>query len=528
MRKISLLDCTLRDGGYVNQWSFGKENIRSIISKLVLSGTELIECGYLNEKVAEDENCALFHDLSQLEKVYAVKKNKNQSYAVMINYGEYAADKLPTATEESPVIRVAFHKKDLKNAITYFRQLDALGYYYFVQPMGALNYSDAEFVALIEQVNTLGAKAFYVVDSFGVMELPDFKRLMMLADHNLASDKMLGYHSHNNLQQAYSNAKCMVELELQHDLIVDATVFGMGRGAGNLNIELFARYLNQYFEKQYKIEAFLEIFDECLKPIFVGSFWGYSLPFFLSSIHNCHPNYASYFSEKNTLTIKSMHELLSMIPDEEKVSFTNEKADQFYLQYQENFIDDSAVLSEIQSMIGSRKVLVLAPGRTLATHEAQVQKFIREYQPVIFSTNMAAEQYPSDYLFITNEKRYAPEMPRSVQQRIVTSNIKNVQPRDIRVNYSSYLITNSAVYDNPTLMLIQLLKSITINEVYFAGFDGFSASGQNNYFSDRLSLGTSVSMKAKKNKEISKVLTRLSESMHFIFLTPTHYQIDMQ
>ena len=76
----------------------------------------------------------------------------------------------------------------------------------------------------------------------------------------------------------------------------------------------------------YNIEPILEVFDECLKPIFTKNFWGYSLPFYLSSIHNCHPNYANYFAEKNTLSVKSMHELLSMVSEDDKVSFSTDKA----------------------------------------------------------------------------------------------------------------------------------------------------------------------------------------------------------
>ena len=315
----------------------------------------------------------------------------------------------------------------------------------------------------------------------------------------------------------------MIELELQHDLIIDATVFGMGRGAGNLNIELFARYLNSALRKQYDIELFLEIFDECLKPIFTNSFWGYSLPFYLSSVHNCHPNYANYFSEKNTLTIKSIHELLSMLSDADKISFTKEKADRIYLQYQENFIDDSEALAEITAAVGDRPILVMAPGKTLATHSEEIQQFISRKSPVIIGVNMAAAQYDYDYLFISNEKRYTAEMPENTRRRIVTSNIRNAAADDVRVNYSSYLIKDSKVYDNPTLMLLRLLRAIGRNEVYLAGFDGFSATGKDNYFSESLSLGTNFETKVAKNSQISAELRKMGEYMQLTFLTPTYY-----
>ena len=89
--------------------------------------------------------------------------------------------------------------------------------------------------------------------------------------------------------------------QLSHDIVLDASVYGMGRGAGNLNMELFASYLNKNYGSHYNIDEFLDIMDEYLKPIFAEHYWGYSLPFYLSARYNCHPNYAGYFADKNTL-----------------------------------------------------------------------------------------------------------------------------------------------------------------------------------------------------------------------------------
>lgn len=523
MKTISLLDCTLRDGGYVNQWKFGKANILKIIRQLIHSGVEMIECGYLSEKAEKDENSARFCCMEDVKKIYTSEKSDSQRYALMINYGEYPAKKLPPAEKDSPIIRLAFHKKDCEGAFQYFKKLEELGYTYFVQPMGTLNYSDTEFIELINRVNSTKAEAFYVVDSFGVMEFQDFKRLMFLADNNLNAQKKLGYHSHNNLQQAYSNSQCMTELKLNHSLIIDATVFGMGRGAGNLNIELFARYLNQYFGKQYNIESFLEIFDECLKSIFTSNFWGYSLPYYLSSIHNCHPNYAAYFSEKNTLTIRSIHELLSMIPDEDKVSFSKEKANRYYLQYQENYTDDGQFRNILQEQLRNKNVLILAPGRSLNTYTKKISQFIKKEAPVIFGINAAAVQYQYDYLFISNEKRYTETVPTNVKYRILTSNLHSSGAKDKSINYSSYLLTESMIYDDPTFMLIKLLLAVGITEVTIAGFDGFSASGKENYFASQMSLGTNLATKTEKNEKIKCELQKFQKIMKMHFLTPSLY-----
>lgn len=523
MQNIKLLDCTLRDGGYVNNWEFGKNVISRIVEKVLLSGIDIVECGYLSQKNAGADDTARFNSIDDIRRAYMPVKSDNQQYAVMINFGEYPAGCLPDAPQDSPILRVAFHKKDMDKAFLYFEKLQEKGYKYFVQPMGALNYTDEEYVQLIHRTNALSAEAFYIVDSFGVMEMKDFRRLLFLADNNLDANIQLGYHAHNNLQQAYSNAKYMVEQNLEHDLIIDASVFGMGRGAGNLNAELFAKYLNQNHGKSYNIEPLLEVFDECLKPIFIHSFWGYSLPFYLSSIHNCHPNYAMFFSEKNTLSIKSMHELLQMISEEDKTSFTKEKATEYYNKYQENYIDDSASLKELSNLLHNRNILILAPGKTIATYEEKIKFHIKENNPIIIGVNRVSEAYNYDFLFASNEKRLTEAKPNNVRRFIKTSNLHKILDDTILLNYASYVCSNEIVSEDPTLMLLNVLISIGIHKITIAGFDGFSTNPDENYFAKGLSLGSNVSSKMKKNEAIRTELKKITEKTNLTFLTPSKY-----
>ena len=165
------------------------------------------------------------------------------------------------------------------------------------------------------------------------MELTDFQRLLFLADHNLSQDILLGYHTHDNLQQAYENARYLTETTLMHDIVVDASVHGIGKGAGNLSMELFASYLNTHCDKSYDIKRFLEIIDEDLKSVSPKKGWGYSLPFYLSAKYRWHPNYASYFADKGSLSYQSMEQLLASLPDNIKISFSKETAEYYYREF---------------------------------------------------------------------------------------------------------------------------------------------------------------------------------------------------
>lgn len=525
IKKISLLDCTLRDGGYVNNWRFGSRTIYGIIEKLFISNVEYIECGYLSQKSADSEDYTKYLSFDAIARVVP-KSHENKQLAVMINFGEYAIEALPEADCEKPIVRLCFHKKDAKAALKYCLELKNKGYRVFVQPMGSMNYSDKEFIELIDKVNEMKPDCFYIVDSFGVMESYDFKRLISIADYNLGTDILLGYHAHNNLQQAYGNAKLFVEQDLKHDIILDASVYGMGRGAGNLNMELFASFLNKNYDKNYDIDAFLDIMDDYLRPIFAENYWGYSLAFYLSAQYNCHPNYANYFAEKNTLTNKSMKQLLASLPENIKISYSAKIAEEFYLNFQKRLIDDHEAVSLLKQEIYGRKVLILAPGKSLTDSRAQIETFINNNKPIIIAINILPEGYECDYLFCNNEKRLRYLVLPEKTRLILSSNIDGEEiHKAIRINYSSYLIDGaSAVSDNPTLMIIQLLFSIGMTQINIAGFDGYSLVPQDNYFTESLSMGSSLAVKIEKNKYISQVVQALRSRIHINFVTKSLYE----
>ena len=126
----------------------------------------------------------------------------------------------------------------------------------------------------------------------------------------------------------------------------------MGRGAGNLNLELFAEYMNENYNTHYRLEPMLEIMDEYLDDIYKIKSWGYSLPLYLSANFHCHPNYAIYLSDRDTLNVKAFNEILKSIPDKDRAVFTSEKADKYYRNYQENYVDDKETILKLHQFTG--------------------------------------------------------------------------------------------------------------------------------------------------------------------------------
>ena len=145
MNTVHVLDCTLRDGGYCNQWKFGFDNVCRIISGLIEANIDIIECGFLTNSVSFDENITKFNTIEQLAKVIPSNR-EGKLFVAMMNYGEYEIDNLPMYDGSSiDGIRVAFHKKNILEALSVCKQIKQKGYKVFVQAMVSLCYSDDEF-----------------------------------------------------------------------------------------------------------------------------------------------------------------------------------------------------------------------------------------------------------------------------------------------------------------------------------------------------------------------------------------------
>ena len=465
MRTIKLMDCTLRDGGYINNWEFGYNAIRGICNKIAEAGIEFIEVGFMRNCVYKKE-CSVFPDNDSFASVISPKK-ENISYIGMIDMNDPIPLENLSYRKENSVdyLRVIFKKHKIEEGYEYCRQVQKLGYGLFVQPVDADGYSDKEFIELIYKFNELSPFAFYIVDTLGDIKKKDFLRLVKLADHNLKEEIALGYHSHNNFQQAFGNAEAMTELNMQRDLIIDGCVWGMGRGAGNLHLELFAEYMNEYFGKSYKIAPMLEIVDKYLNEIYCKNFWGYSLPFYLSATNHCHPNYASYFAGRGTLDISAFNEVLSSIPDEDKPIFSTEMAQKIYANYLcRNRLDDSSTIDYLSKKCAGKHIFIIS---TNTLTEQQLSLINDTENKIIFSLEKnISNKLKVDYYFISSARDFDSDINI---QRIITSNLLSTHQNDLIVDFSSCMPNDIEIIDNELLLCIKLLLRCNCSKIGIIG-----------------------------------------------------------
>lgn len=525
---IQILDCTLRDGGYINDWKFGRKAIRSILDKLELAHIDIIECGFLTGMV-RDAECSLFPSAAAIEELLP-KRDRGSMFVAMIAIGEkelHPSKLEPYHGKGIEGVRLTFHKEEISRAVSWAEILMEKGYKVFMQPVGTVFYSDMELLQLVERMNALAPYAFYIVDTLGSMYRNDVSHRFYLIDKNMKPEIHLGFHGHNNLQLAFSNAQVLGKIQTKRTLILDASVYGMGRGAGNLPTELITQYINKNIASRYDASLVMDIYDDYIAAIRKEYEWGYTMPYHIAASHVCHPNYATYLINRRTLTMKDIEKIIQSIPSQYRVLYDRKLIEQLYAQFQSRKIDDSAAVEEISRLIEGRKILLLAPGRSLAAKYETILDFIETVNPFVISVNFVDAKYHMDACFISNHKRMdtiGQEIQRLGQVRaILTSNIPGGEDC-LYVDYDRYTNDDGMVSDNAGLMLLKLLRRCGAHSVYLAGFDGFHLRHNGNYYSEELNFMVDEAQVQEKRSRIRRQLQELSKSMRIAFLTPSIYE----
>lgn len=522
MQNIKILDCTLRDGGYINDWKFDSFNMNRIIKSLNESNIDMIECGYLNE-YAIDEERTMVNNIQKLEDRIS-QFSSDKDYVIMINYGEYNFYNLIPVNDESKIrnVRITFKKNQLYDVFNDMNILISKGYKIFIQPMVTLSYTDDEILRLIKECNKLDIYALYIVDSFGAMNSRDIKRLAYLLDHNLRKDIRVGFHGHNNLQLAYNNSLEIINMFSNREVLIDSSIFGMGRGAGNLPTELIIEHLNKSYSKEYNIEPILDIIDKYINKIYTEKYWGYSIEYFISGECNCHPNYATFLMKKNTLTVKNVQNILKDLLEEKKLEFDEEYIEKFYIDFNSKNISNYTGLIEFKKDIISKDIYILAPGKSVVQGAEKINK---DENKILISVNYVSSFIYSDYCFFSNQKRYEEykEKLQTVslnQERcrfIFTSNINHDESDAIVIPYNELLGDVQDAKDNSVIMLLNLLIKLNITTVFICGLDGYE--GNVNYIDENMNFNFKISEMNQKNAAILKQINKLRQKIEMYFIT---------
>ncbi|MCM1174208.1 MAG: aldolase catalytic domain-containing protein [Blautia sp.] len=535
MWNVQLLDCTLRDGGRIIDCKFDDTVIMHMVKDLTLANIDIVEMGFLrDDRIVEYKgNSTFFTEISQITP-FLPRDCKNTIYTAFIDYDMYDFSKLDKRSNDSITgIRVGFTKKQFieeKERIEQvLYQVKEKGYTLFVQGVNSLAYTDRELLDLIDMMNEVGPYSFGIVDTYGAMYLDDIVHFYHLIDYNLDSNICVDIHSHNNFQSSFAFAQEVIRLANgKRKIILDATLNGMGKCAGNLNTELIADYLVRKRNGDYDIDRILDAIDTYLVPIKNDYEWGYSIPAFMAGIYKSHPNNVIYLTKKYRLNSRDIKYILSGIEENVRQRYDYDNIQQVYRTYNENLIDDKAKVKELYEKLHGKSVLVLVPGKSVHDYYSQIEEYIQKNNPIVISINFIPSKLKGDYFFCANTIHWQKVCDEIDHKHcIITSNIHESVQNTLLVDYSSLIEEDSKLYDNSTIMLLNLLKKVKVSKVAIAGFDGLKENGEN-YINLLFSNRSREMSVTETNKEIRKLFeqykAKVDGKIVIEMLTPSIYE----
>ncbi len=497
MKKIKILDCTLRDGGFYNKWDFDLDAAKDLVASLNKSGVDLIELGYKSP----DRN--RFYGLFKYsnEKLLSFVREYSQcEYAFMIDAKEFIDGEepdyelldehvLPESESVFSWVRIASRAIHAGAAPGFIRYFKEKGYRICFNLMGGSMVPDEELVRVLELLEGKGLDVFYIADSYGSFYPSDVRRKMKLIRKHFTG--LTGVHLHDNQGLAYANAIAAIEEGVD---VVDATVMGMGRGAGNLILEQFLLgYREKYKASHIRPDELLPSIDNYFRPLMEKYNWGFNYTYMLSGINNIHQSYCQYLSQENRFNIPQISEILSGIPEDKRSKFDKEALDETILKILVSDDDDPTNNIPIyHSDEKIKSVLIVAGGPSLRKISDIVPQFLIENKSTLIECNHTGffDNMKDREIVILNRMKLENYLNRfSDHPTIITGEVniandfserKNIYRMPFSLGELKLEKENVSLpdYDAGMFSIAYALKKGSKN-IFLAGFDGFENAGMN-------------------------------------------------
>ncbi len=412
---MKILDCTIRDGGYLNNWKFEDKVVREVYRSVSKSGVDIIEIGFKSNKnsfkKAEFGPWRYIEESKLREVIMGIQ---GIMISAMINYNEFDI-KILDNKEDSLIdlIRVAVHKNQVRDALELTDTIRSKGYKTSIQLMGYSTYTKDEQEKVIDLLEKYKVNYAYIADSYGSI-LP-FQISQLCKSLLEVTSLKVGFHPHNNLQMGLANALEAINSGIH---IIDGTIYGMGRGAGNLPIESLISYLQIQGSEKYNVIPILHLIDKYFVDFRQKYRWGHQLPYMLSGLFDCHPNYPKKLVELHEYTIEDIWKALEGLKGLNPIGFNKELLDKI-IKYglignEKISIRNESELDVIQvdckpTYINRHKdqdFLILANGPTLKNNKKKIDSFIEKYKPIILGANYIADLFVPDYHAFNNKRRF--------------------------------------------------------------------------------------------------------------------------
>lgn len=461
---MKILDCTLRDGGYYTNWDFERKLVDLYIKEMNSLPIDYLEVGYRSNPLKGYHGEYFYLPLYRLEQLKSLTKKK---LVVILNekdiIEEHVNDLLTPCLGLVDMVRLAIDPTNFGRAIKLANAVKVMGFEVGFNVMYMSKWKEQDsFLNLLPEVKDI-ANYFYMVDSFGGIYPSDVKEIIHLVKTYIP-DVPLGFHAHNNLELALINTLTALDEGCE---IVDATITGMGRGAGNLKTELLLTSLNSHNRLDVDFNPLSKI---------VGGFvdlqkkyeWGANLPYMVSGAYSLPQKDVMDWVSKRYYSFNSIIRAL---------------------QNKASGIQDNMKLDKLELKNCKTKVILVGGGPSVNQHFQSIFNYLHKNQDVILVhasskhaqlfKNLKNKQifclvgneghrledaFSSDY--IQGTICVLPPFPRTMGTYI-PNNFK-----EISYELTSYDYTNIKI-DSHTSIALQVLKELKPDEVYLIGYDGY-------------------------------------------------------
>ncbi len=286
--EIKVIDCTVRDGGLMNKWQFDLKFVKEVYEATAAAGVDYMEIGYLSSENAfsrDEFGPWKFCAESDLKKVIG-KDEKKIKLSVMADIGRIDYDDIPLRENSSiDMVRVACYVHQVDSAVALAHHCIDKGYETTINLMAVSTVGMRDLNEALEDLAKSRVPIIYLVDSFGAFYSEDIDTLAAKYMERLPG-KTIGIHTHNNQQLAFANTISSIINGIN---FLDASLYGIGRGAGNCPLELLLSFLKN---PKFNVRPLIEVIEKQVLPWREKIDWGYFIPYMVTGVLNEHPRSA--------------------------------------------------------------------------------------------------------------------------------------------------------------------------------------------------------------------------------------------
>jgi len=315
---VKLFDCTVRDGGHLNGWNFSIDFVSALYHAAIEAGVDYFEIGYRFDNPRSDWGYFAHCDDIFLKKTF--QENDKCKIAVMIDAGKCSSNKFQKCNIKNTIIktiRIATYPDKLNLAFKLCEDLKDKGYEILINFMAISKYKKEDFEKIKNWKNKNILKSAYFADSFGAF-LPEDVTLYQNKLKSLGFENV-SFHAHNNLQMAFANSIKAIENDFYS---IDASIYGMGRGAGILPMELVLGYFNKKEMYKYNPIPYFNVIEKYYYELSNNIQWGYQIPSLIGGFQNIHPNYIKELFDKKIKPDKIWN-ITDKLKEKETISYNS-------------------------------------------------------------------------------------------------------------------------------------------------------------------------------------------------------------